>query len=62
MANEEIVEEMYYWADSVGKFEELHNRVKELTKLNLCKNYVDCVETAFQQIKNEMCLSVEQMA
>jgi hypothetical protein len=28
MTNEEIVEEMYYWADSVGKFEEIHNKLK----------------------------------
>lgn len=58
MTNEQIIEEFYYWAASIGKLDELHDLVYEKLKNKSCRNYVECIEKSVQQIQKEIQNSV----
>ena len=52
MTNEELIEELYHKAHMKGFFNELHNKVGELSKSKLFKCKHDMVRTAYNEIKN----------
>jgi hypothetical protein len=52
MTNEELIEELYHKAHMKGFFNELHNKVDELSKSKLFKCRHDMVRTAYNEIKN----------
>lgn len=62
MTNEQLIEEFYYWAASVGKLNELHDLVYEKLKNKSCKEYIECLERSVIQLKKEIENSVEQLA
>lgn len=50
MTNEEIIEELFCKASSLGLFEELHEMVDSIKRLDEKKTYVERLEIAFDEL------------
>lgn len=53
MTNEEIIEELFYKASSLGMFDDLHLKITNIRQKKNYKSYVDCVEEAFNVLIKE---------
>lgn len=51
MTNEELIEELYHKAHEKGFFNELHDKVNELTKNNKYKCKHEVVRVAYDELK-----------
>jgi hypothetical protein len=50
MTNEEIIEEIFYKASSMGFFDDLHEKVSHIRNMDSKKTYVESVEQAFNEL------------
>lgn len=50
MTNEQLIEEIFFKASSLGLFEELHEMVDSVKQLDEKKTYVERLEIAFNEL------------
>jgi len=50
MTNEEIIEEIFYKASTMGLFNELHEMVTQIRAIDSKKTYIESVEQAFNEL------------
>ena len=50
MTNEEIIEEIFYKASTMGLFNELHEMVTQIRTIDSKKTYIESVERAFNEL------------